>query len=277
MMFHTLGAIKNSIGIGEDESDLRIVTEGRLANESDLVIATTEQEKLALKHFYEVPAGKISVIPCGVNLDLFKPMDKSLARRNLDFGGGKIILFVGRVERLKGIDKIIQALPLLSGEKPKLIIVGEDGNRKGELAALKNLAENLKLSDSVIFSGLIDYNKLPLYYNAADVCIFPSYYESFGLVPLESLACGTPVVATDVGDLKNIIIPGKTGYIVSKNTPQNLAEKIDILLSDKFNNNKNTDYIRNSIERFGWQYIAQSIEREFDNLALNLPVQVHTI
>ena len=121
---------------------------------------------------------------------------KYQARKELGLGTEKIILFIGRIERLKGIDRLIQSMSDLQDIKPKLLVVGEDGNRRGETEKLKVLAGKLGISDRVDFRGLAKYEKLPLYYNAADVCVLPSYYESFGLVPLESLACGTPVVST---------------------------------------------------------------------------------
>jgi D-inositol-3-phosphate glycosyltransferase len=274
LMFHTLGAMKNAIGIGEDESDLRIEAEGHMAAECDRVIATTEREKQFLNHYYNVSSSKISVIPCGVNLDLFRPMDKSYSRKSLGIGEGKIILFVGRIERLKGINQIIKALPYLAERKPRLIIVGEDGNRQGEMSSLKSLAVNQGVADCVSFSGLIDYQKLPMYYSAADVCVLPSYYESFGLVPLEALACGTPVVATNVGDLQNIIIQGETGYVIPENTSQMLSSKIKLILEDSNPTFNNPDIIRNSVHKFGWQNIAISIEREFDKLILENPLHV---
>jgi D-inositol-3-phosphate glycosyltransferase len=243
-----------------------------LANECDLVIATTEKEKLSLQKYYNVLPEKISVIPCGVNLELFYPLDKLQSRRTLGLKEGNIILFVGRIERLKGIDKIIQAMPYIANLNPYLLIVGEDGNRAGEKLTLKNMAENLGVANSISFTGLADYNKLPMYYNAADVCVLPSYYESFGLVPLESLACGTPMVATDVGDLRNIIIQGKTGYVVSGNSPQILAEKLGAILTVKNSRFKNPDYIRSTVEKFNWMYIASSVENEMNKLIVECPV-----
>ena len=109
------------------------------------------------------------------------------------------------------------------------------------------------------FTGLVDYDKLPDYYNAADVCVFPSYYESFGLVPLESLACGTPVVATDVGDLRNIIRQGETGFVVKDADPQNLAEKIEIILTDWKIDQGRMPIFRSSVLRFGWHRIAAAV------------------
>jgi D-inositol-3-phosphate glycosyltransferase len=269
LMFHTLGVIKNAIGIGEDEPDLRLTTEGCLANECDLTIATTQKEKSALIHYYDVSEDKISVIPCGVNLDLFHPLDKSQSRKLLGLGDENIILFIGRIERLKGIDKLIRALPSLSHYKPRLLIVGEDGNRQGEMLFLKNLAADLGVSSSISFSGLIDYFQLPLYYSSADVCVLPSYYESFGLVPLESLACGTPVVVTDVGDWKHIIRQGQTGYVVSDNNPQVLAENISSVLAHNNSVLNNPFVIRDSILNYNWKQIASSIENEFYRLLVN--------
>jgi D-inositol-3-phosphate glycosyltransferase len=266
VMFHTLGAVKNAIGIGEDEPDLRLEEEKQVAAYSHHIIAATAREKAALNLYYDVPPEKVSVIPCGVNLELFKPGDKTTARKKLGLGSGKIILFVGRVERLKGIDKLIQALPYLDDIKPRLVIVGEDGNRPGEIKNLKNLAERLGLTDSITFTGLVDYEKLPDYYNAADVFVFPSYYESFGLAPLESLACGTPVVATNVGDLTNIVRQGQTGYILTDNEPRQLVEKIALVLTGKTRGAGDKLFVRSSILRFGWQNIAYSVVEEFKKL-----------
>jgi D-inositol-3-phosphate glycosyltransferase len=266
VMFHTLGAIKNAIGIGEDEPDLRIEEERQIAHYCHRIIASTEMEKIALYRFYDVPPEKVSVIPCGVNLELFQHGDRADARRRLFLEDDKIILFVGRIERLKGIDRIIQSLPFLADVKPRLLIVGEDGNRPGEVARLKTLAQNLGVSDSVTFTGLVEYEKLPDYYRAADVCVFPSYYESFGLVPLESLACGTPVVATDVGDLKHVILPGRTGYVLPHNQPTLLADRMGLILRGKAAEMADAASIHASVSHLSWQHIADSIIREFDQL-----------
>jgi D-inositol-3-phosphate glycosyltransferase len=207
----------------------------------------------------------VSVIPCGVNLNLFHPLNKLQARQKLGLNSGKIILFVGRIERLKGIEKIIRAMPYLNSLQPQLMIVGEDGNRPGEIENLKKLARDLKVADSIKFTGLIDYEKLPDYYNAADVCVFPSYYESFGLVPLESLACGTPVIATDVGELSRIIRQAETGYVLPEAIPEILAEKIQTVLTDN-SVKMPTVTIRNSVKAFGWERIAGEIDQEIDRL-----------
>jgi len=262
-MFHTLGAVKNAIGIGEDEPELRLVTERDLAHDVHYIIAPTEQEKEELILHYDAPPQKIGVVPCGVNLDLFQPMDKDTARQQLGFVDDKIILFIGRIEPLKGIDQLLEAIPLLpSRPKARLVIIGGDASSEYEIARLERLCRDLHIKDSVTFLGMRKQEQMPYFYNAADVCVVPSYYESFGLVALESLACGTSVVATDVGDLKNIIHQGTTGYIVTDHAPQHLADKITRLLSRPRPDMEAALSIRASVSRFGWANIAESIVRE---------------
>lgn len=265
-MFHTLGAIKNALGIGEDEPDLRLEMERKAAGNSQRIIAATETEKIALFRFYDVPPEKVAVLPCGVNMALFKPMVKPAMRQKLGIEKRPIILFVGRIERLKGLERAITALPFLSYYKPQLIIVGNDGNRPGEVQNLKLLAIQHGVNDSVIFKGLAAYEQLVEYYNAADVCVFPSYYESFGLVPLESLACGTPVVATNVGDLQHIIRDGETGYVLKDFRPQIMADKIAEVLKKTNPKLMDQQFIRSSIARYSWQKIAEAMSLEFDRL-----------
>ena len=271
-MFHTLGAIKNTLGIGEDETDLRLAEERQVAADSRRIIASTETEKFALQRFYDVPPEKVGILPCGVNMDMFKPMDKTAMRQKLGFGTGPVILFVGRIERLKGLERVIEALPYLSVYKPKLIIVGEEGNRAGEVQTLKLLAAKHNASDSVVFKGLVDHEQLAEYYNAADVCVLPSYYESFGLVPLEALACGTPVVATNVGYLQHIIRDGETGYVLNDYRPHNIANKIAEVLKKTKPMLQDQQLIRTSIAGYSWQKIAEGMSLEFDRLLELKPV-----
>lgn len=262
-MFHTLGMAKNAIGIGEDEPELRIETERELVGDCHRVIATTKKEKEQLIQSYGSLPEKISVIPCGVNLDLFRPIDKKVARQKLGLDDNKLILFVGRIEPLKGIDQLLKAMPFLqNGPSPRLVIIGGDEHSRYELEQLKNLSLELHIQDSVNFLGLIKHEQMPYFYNAADACVIPSHYESFGLVALESLACGTPVVATNVGDLENIIHQGETGYVIADNTPQHLAHQISRLLSGTNPDIKSALSIRESIRTFGWPIITEAIIKE---------------
>ncbi|MBI4181176.1 MAG: glycosyltransferase [Chloroflexi bacterium] len=263
IMFHTLGAVKNSLAIGEEEPELRIETEKDLAQNCHRIIAPTEKVKEELMLYCGASPERISVVPCGVNLELFRPMDKAMAKQRLGFTDNKLILFIGRIEPLKGIEQLLRAMPYLPNrQRPRLVIVGGDEQSQPDIEKLKELSRQLHIEESVSFPGLIKHEQTPYFYSAADVCVIPSYYESFGLVALEALACGTPVVATDVGNLKSIIRQGETGYVVSDNTPRHLADKIALLLSQPSPDRDSIATIRASVSQFSWSNIAEAIVRE---------------
>lgn len=260
VMFHTLGAVKNAIGIGEDASELRIVTEKEAVDDCQRVIVATEREKDELIQRYGALPDKIGIVPCGVNMELFKPIDRTIARQKLGITDEYIVLFVGRIDPLKGADRLLKAMPHLNTYNGlRLVIIGGDEYSRSEVEKLRKLTGELDIQDRVTFQGMVKQEQLPYFYSAADVCAVPSYYESFGLVALESLACGTPVVATDVGDLKNIIRQGETGYVVDENTPQNLADSINLLLSRPLRDMESAFSVRASISGYSWESITDGI------------------
>jgi len=277
-MFHTLGAVKNAIGIGETEPELRIDIERQLVRSCQRIIAPTEKEKENLIGYYGASPETIGVVPCGVDMKRFRPMGKKPARQRLGFTDDTILLYVGRIEPLKGIDRLIRAVAFLpQNRKPRLVIIGGDESSQPEIQILRKLSAELGIAGAVTFVGLVKHEQLPGYYSLADICVVPSYYESFGLVALESLACGTPVVATDVGDLKNIIIPGETGYVVDSNTPRQLAEKMALLLAGTGANNHSAASIRKSVRRFGWDQIGEAIIAECRRVMADYPLPVGSI
>ena len=267
VMFHTLGAVKNSIGIGEDETELRIESEREVAGSCDRIIASTERERKELIKHYGASPQKIAIIPCGVNLDLFKPMDKEIARRELGLNHQKVILFVGRIEPLKGLDQLLKAFTLIKDEKPPiLMIVGGDEHSRGQVQVLKQMAKDLHIEDQVTFVGSVAQEKLPLFYSAADICTIPSYYESFGMVALESLTCGTPIVATDVGGIRHIVRQSEMGRIARDNSPHNLASEMVELLSNGGAQAHHIKMRRDMMTQFSWATIADRILREYNRL-----------
>jgi D-inositol-3-phosphate glycosyltransferase len=247
----------------EDELKLRIETERNLIRRCDHIISPTEREKQEFVGRYGASSEKISVVPCGVNLEQFRILDKAQARQYLGFGDDKIILFVGRIDPLKGVDKLIKALSYLGNiQRLRLLVIGGGEHSQHEIEKLRKLACNLQMENSVTFMDLVKHEQLPYFYSGADVCVVPSYCESFGLVALESLACGTPVVTTDVGDFSNIILEGETGYVVRGNIPQHLADKIALLLSRPGTDKESARLIRSTVSRFSWSNIAQAIMRD---------------
>ena len=267
MGFHTLGAVKNAVGVGKNEPELRINAEKELVKDCQRVIASTAKGKEDLIIHYNATPETISVIPCGVNLDLFRPIGKEMARCHLGLDGESVILFVGRIVPLKGIDNLLKAMTYLERKRGiKLVVIGGDEHSQAELQRLKSLSWSLKIHESVIFLGLVQQERLPFYYSAADLCVVPSYYESFGLVLLESLACGTPVVATKVGGAESVIRHGETGYVVIDNDPSRLADKIALLLSTSNGNAKSVGSIRGSVAQYSWSNITEAIIEEYQRV-----------
>jgi D-inositol-3-phosphate glycosyltransferase len=274
MGFHTLGAVKNAIGIGEGEPDLRITSEKELVRDCHRIIASTMKEKKDLIDYYDASPETIRVIPCGVNLDLFRPIGRETARCYLGLKEESIILFVGRIIPLKGIDNLLKAMSYLQRKEGiKLVVIGGDEHSQTEVERLKDLSRSLKIQESVIFLGLVKQEILPFFYSAANLCVVPSYYESFGLVVLESLACGTPVVATQVGGAESVIRQGETGYVVRNNDSCHLADKIALLLSTP-NGGTDVGTVRTSVVNYNWSNITEAILAEYRSVLRDFSARV---
>ncbi|MFC1994638.1 glycosyltransferase [Chloroflexota bacterium] len=263
-MFHTLGAVKNATGVDQDEPELRVVTEREVTENCHRIIAATEKEERELVDYYNASPEAISVIPCGVNLELFRPVGKEVARQRLGFDGAGVVLFVGRLEPLKGVDRLLMAMANVENRQGlRLVVVGGADHGGLEARRLRRLSQELHIQDSVTFVGTVPQEELPFYYSAADVCVIPSYYESFGLVALESLACGTPVVAKRVGGIENVVSHGENGYVVKDNTSARLADGIAAVLSRQGAGTEAGSSNRASVVRFAWPNIAQAIAQEY--------------
>ena len=258
-MFHTISAVKNTTAGSEREPELRTATEKHLARNCDRLLVATDNERGHLIRYYGASPETIGVVPCGVNLDLFSPWDRGKARKKLGFAQDEpIVLFVGRFAPLKGIDRLMEAVCYLQHhQRLRLVVVGGDGSDTPEFQNLKELARDFRIQDGVIFVGRIAQDKLPAYYSAADVLVVPSYYESFGLVALEALASGTPVVATKVGAMESILREGKTGHVVSNGSPRLLAKGIEKFISGP--NGLSAHEMRASVLRFSWASVASAM------------------
>ena len=267
-MFHTLGEVKNRARATEREQPRRIAAERATAATADLIVVASEHEKHLLTALYGADAGRIAVVPCGVDLDLFTPMDQEEARRRLRIADReRVILFVGRIEPLKGIDVLIGAAAQLhEDENFRVLIVGGDARAAAEIAQLRALAARLGVDHHIAFVGAVPHEDLPLYYNAADVCVVPSYYESFGLVAIESMACGTPVVASRVGGLTSTIADGETGYLIPWRCPEPFAERLELLLDNDELRASFGKAAREAVERFRWANVAEAVMGLYEDL-----------
>jgi D-inositol-3-phosphate glycosyltransferase len=231
--FHTLAKTKMRARAGEQESEVRSSVERTVMECADGLVVSTEMEKDDLISLYQASASKIKVIPAGVDLELFYPRDKNDVKEKLGIYENRVILYVGRIEPLKGIDILIEAVGLLEDPADtRLVIVGGSLEDDAELEKLKALSERLGIQEKVTFAGSVAQDVLPDFYSAADAFVLPSYYESFGLVALEAMACGTPVVVSRVGGLKTFIKQGETGYLVPWRCPEPFAQRLDMLLAN---------------------------------------------
>ena len=270
MTFHTLAAVKNLFGIGRQEPPLRLNSERILAHESQLIVSATEREREQLNKYYGVKPEKVVIIPCGVDMTLFRPIPMSEARHQLGFSqDGLIILYVGRIDPLKGVDRLLEATACLKAQQEiKVVVVGGDTPPSNEERRLHMLAASLNIQDQVTFVGRVKQRQLPLYYSAVDALVIPSYYESFGLVALESIACGTPVVGTAVGAIDHIVKGEGSGHVTESNSTLELAENIErFLFSDE--NRKTYQVsanIRDSIRHFSWSAVADSLSNAYANI-----------
>lgn len=241
-MFHTLERLKSQAGHeSERESQLRFEIERRTIAAADRVIAPTAVDQRDMLRQYGPSRGGTTVIPGGVDTQLFQPIPRRQARDQLNIGHGPVVLFVGRLQPLKGLDLLFSSFAHLVhhlGPRPnaRLIVVGGP-NRQAPLAAdlrqmqrLQRQAVALGILSQVSFVGAVDQAELPTYYAAADVTVMPSSYESFGLVALESQACGTPVLATRVGGLASAVRDGETGVLVPWLQPELFAARLAELL-----------------------------------------------
>jgi len=176
IMFHSLGAVKNNTGIGGPEPEIRIATENAVIKTCHRILAPTQREKERLINFYSALPGKIGVVPCGVDLELFCPMNQSTVRCQLGFNpDDTLALFVGRFDSMKGLERLLEAMSYLRHRRHlRLVIVGGDGLHTPEGQKLIGLARTLGVENSIKFIGRIEQKDLPLYYNAADVMVMPS-------------------------------------------------------------------------------------------------------
>ena len=255
--FHTLMEIKARARVGEDDSPHRSEVERELMATADLITASSPHEKSAMVRLYQAPEERIRVLSCGVDLSLFKPLDMEESRKRLGLNGEKVILFVGRIEPIKGLDLLLQSVAAMEETHIKALIVGGNMEQEAEVVRLKEMAQSLGIEESLEFVGLVDQRELPVYYNAADVCLVPSYYESFGLVALEALACGTPVVASRVGGLSGVVHHGRTGYLVSGRCPEPYADSVEMIFSNKALQKSMGRAARERAEGMGWEQVAQ--------------------
>jgi D-inositol-3-phosphate glycosyltransferase len=240
---------------------------------ADRLVASTPVDRSHLERYYGADGDRVTIVPCGVDLRRFHPGSQGEARHALGWDHtDPVILFVGRIQRLKGIDLLLQTIALLAerqqgGEVPRfrVVIVGGRADPAGndpearEIRRLQALAEALGIQDIVAWVGAVEHEALPAYYQAADVTVMPSTYESFGLVAVESMASGTPVVASRVGGLQVTVQDGRTGYLIPWRDPRLYADRLALLLTDPVLRRSLGAAGRERAAALGWERTAHDL------------------
>ncbi len=234
---------------------------------ADRIIAATPAELAQLQWLYQADIRKIVVIPPGVDISHFYPIPVDEAKAFIGVPPcDHVLLFVGRIEPLKGIDTLIEALAIMRRDNVIVCLSVIGGNPDtdqddihSEMARLQILREKYGLEDLVAFLGSRSQDTLPYYYSAADAVVVPSHYESFGLVALEAMACGTPVVASQVGGLAFLIQDGVTGYTVPVDDPRILAERLTMLINNPELRKSLGERAASTAREYRWQRIADAV------------------
>ena len=281
-MFHTLGLMKQRVGrtLEEREADYRIEGEKSVMKTADRIVAATEAERSQLELLYGVNHEKVTIIPPGVDTHHFYPIPQDEAKETVGISPeDRMALFVGRIEPLKGLDTLIRAMALVKQNCKTfvcphyLVIIGGDPegdpeDMTSEMNRLQSLCRELGLDEIVLFLGKRDQNSLPYYYSAAEVVVMPSHYESFGMVALESMACGTPVIASQVGGLAYLVRDGETGFFVPAEDPEALAAKLRLLFVNRQLRERFGHQAAEYAQNFNWETITSRIVDLYQGLIM---------
>jgi D-inositol-3-phosphate glycosyltransferase len=264
--FHTLARVKAEAS--PEEHDRRAQAEAEVIGCSDAILASSPEERTQLEDLYGADPGRVEIVTPGVDHEMFSPGDQDEARRSVGAGKGPLLLFVGRIQPLKGADVAIQALTLLPSEDATLVIVGGASGPEGpaEQRRLRRLVESCGVEGRVRFVAAQPHDQLAAYYRAADMCLVPSHSESFGLVALEAAACGTPVVAAAVGGLPTIVDHGRTGFLVEDRDPASYAAYAQNLLADPARAAAMSTAASARSLRYSWSITAARLRRLYADL-----------
>ncbi len=268
--FHTLGKVKNgSLGDGDrPEPSVRLAGEERVVQVADRILAPTPEEAAHLVSLYGADPDRIRIVPPGVDRGVFAPRAKEGARARLHLSNDRLLLFVGRLQPLKGPDVAVRALAAAVDRDPEstrdcvLGVVGGPAGRGetvDEVARLMALASEVGVGDRVVFFPPQPHERLADFYAVAEAVLVPSRSESFGLVALEAQACGTPVIAARAGGLRYVVKDGETGFLVDGHDPARYAERILALLRNPALASKLSHAAVEHAEGYSWDATASEI------------------
>ncbi len=272
--FHTLARTKAAAGVGDDLPD-RARVEAEVVACTDRIVASTTDERDELLSAYGADPTRVEIVPPGVDHSVFAPGDRAEARRRLGISAGPVLLFVGRIQPLKGADLALRCLAELGDDRAELVVVGGPSGPDGpaELTRLRGLADELGIDDRVRWVPPQPHAALVDWYRAANVCVVPSRTESFGLVALEAAACGTPVVAAQVGGLRSLVDDGETGFLVSGRAAPDYAVPVARLLANEDLAHRMGVAAASRSHRYAWSITAARLRRLYADVGARELVQ----
>ncbi|MGQ0631250.1 MAG: D-inositol-3-phosphate glycosyltransferase [Sporichthyaceae bacterium] len=270
---HTMAKVKNAaLAVGDTaEPASRVIGESQVVEAADRLVANTDEEARQLVDLYAAAPDRVEVVAPGVDLDTFFPPVSPGARAQLRAQLGlardaEVLLFVGRIQPLKAPDVLLRAVAELlridPARRERLVVVvvgGPSGSGTGEPESLQKLAVELGITDLVRFAPPVPQVDLAQWYRAADLTVVPSYSESFGLVAVESQACGTPVVAAAVGGLRTAVSEGESGILVHGHEPRDWAHALLGLLANPGRRAELGEGAVVHAQRFGWSATAAAL------------------
>ena len=272
-VFHTLARVKADTGDAEPQR--RIDAEAEVIRCSDVIIANSRAEADQLEHYYHAEPSRVEVVSPGVDHAFFSPGNKRGARKALGLGNEPVLLFVGRIQPLKGAAVAVEAVARAHNHDAKLLIVGGASGAEGndEVRRVHALVDELHVRDRVVFIPPQPHHVLSTYYRAADAVLVPSRSESFGLVALEAAACGTPVVAAAVGGLLTLVEDGRTGYLIDSHQPRDYTAAIDRILGDDALRQALSAGAVKSAASYTWATTAARLRRIYADLVTRAPLR----
>jgi len=269
---HTMATVKNlTLADGDTpEPAARAIGEAQVVEVADRLVANTHEEAAQLVRLYAADPSRVATVAPGVDLDRFSPGDRAAARARLGLPTDSVVLlFVGRIQPLKAPDVLLRAAARLVREDPTLrerlvvvVVGGPSGTGLAAPESLQHLADELKIRNLVRFVPPVSQDDLPQWYRAADLTVVPSYSESFGLVAVESQACGTPVVAARVGGLPTAVRDGVSGLLVDGHDPADWARALGSFVTGDHGLRRRRALsagARGHAARFGWEVTAASM------------------
>jgi glycosyltransferase involved in cell wall biosynthesis len=272
--YHSLGAVKyKTIENIPLIASQRLAVEKQVLETAERIVATSPQEQEHMRSLVSTK-GNIDIIPCGTNIQHFGSIAREAARYELGIDKEtKVVLYVGRFDQRKGIETLVRAVNesgLRDSKNLQLIIGGGStpGNSDGiERDRIEQIVHDLGISDLTVFPGRLTQDILPTYYASADVCVVPSHYEPFGLVAIEAMASGTPVVASDVGGLQFTVVHEETGLLAPPQDVGAFASAIErILLNPEWRDQLGTAGRKHVESKFSWHGVATQLSELYTQL-----------